>query len=151
MREPCRGTTLYGEVAAVRAILAAPLRGWVGLPPACDQLEFACGKGRSDLFLRLEIIKQVLVLGGIAVSWPFGVSGLILGQIVVSFICFYLNSYYTGQLIGYSFRYQVRDVGPYLGAALAMGALVYTLALLPFPGAAGLLAAQVTLGSVTYF
>ena len=108
-------------------------------------------KGRSDLFLRLEIIKQGLVISGIALTWPFGVSGLICGQIVVSITCFYLNSYYTGKLIGYSFWKQTRDIAPYLGASAMMGLLVYAATLFPVDGPGSLLATQVIAGALTYF
>lgn len=100
---------------------------FVGLtyPLHVINLTLLLAKGRSDLFLRLEIIKQTLVLGGIAVTWPFGVSGLIVGHIVACLICCYLNSYYTEELIGYSFWDQTRDIAPYLGVASAMGFLVH--------------------------
>jgi teichuronic acid exporter len=88
-------------------------------------LNLLIAKGRSDQFLKLEIIKQVLVLVGIALSWPFGVSGLIIGQIVVSVISYYLNGHYAGKLIDYSFRQQSRDIAPYLGAAIVMGVVIY--------------------------
>lgn len=94
-------------------------------------LYFLIAKGRTDLFLRLEVVKQVLTLVGIALSWPFGVSGLICSQIVVCFIGFYLNTYYTDTLIGYSFRDQTRDVAPYFAASIAM-AIAMSIVDIPF-------------------
>ncbi len=108
-------------------------------------------KGRSDIVLRLEIFKDALVLLGIAVSWPFGISGLICGQIVVSVICFFLNSHFAGKLIGYSFWNQIRDISPYLGVATVMGLLVYAPTLCPIEVAAPLLIIQVVAGAVVYF
>ena len=52
--------------------------------------------GRSDLFLRLEIIKKALVVINIAVTWRWGISAMICGMVAMSMIAYYLNSYYTG-------------------------------------------------------
>lgn len=94
-------------------------------------LYFLMSKGRADLFLKLEIFKQILILTGIALSWPFGVSGLIWSQVVVCIIGFYLNSYYTDGIIGYSFWAQTRDIAPYLAASAAM-AIAMNIVALPF-------------------
>lgn len=113
-------------------------------------LNLVIAKGRSDLVLRLEVLKDALVLTGIAAGWPFGVTGLICAQIVVSLICFYLNSHYTGKLIGYAFLSQFRAIFPYLGVSVAMGFLVYASTLFPFEGPATLLIAQVVAGVAAY-
>jgi O-antigen/teichoic acid export membrane protein len=88
--------------------------------------------GRSELFLRLEIIKKVLIVINIAVTWRFGISAMICGMIIFSIIAYFLNSYYTGILIGYSIREQLRDLSTYLIMAVLMGAAVYVAGLLPF-------------------
>ena len=77
--------------------------------------------GRSDLFLRLEIIKKVLIVINIAVTWRWGISAMIYGMIVISIISYYLNSYYNGMLIDYSIGEQVRDVFSYLYRLCADG------------------------------
>lgn len=77
--------------------------------------------GRSDLFLRLEVIKKVLVLLAIAVTYRWGITALLYGQIATSLIAYGLNSYYSGMLIGYPTQRQLRDIAPYLLMALLMG------------------------------
>jgi len=67
-------------------------------------------KGRSDLFLYLEIIKKVFVVLAIVIGLQWGIMGLIIGQIVTSFISFFINAYYTGKLISYSTINQIKDV-----------------------------------------
>ncbi len=106
--------------------------------------------GRSDLFLRLEIIKKVLIVINIAVTWRWGISGMIYGMIAMSIISYYLNSYYTGVLIGYHISEQLKDLFSYLIAAVLMGISVYAVGLLPFPGYWSLLLAQVTVGVIIY-
>lgn len=54
-------------------------------------------KGRSDLFLQLEVIKKILQVAIIMVSIQYGIMGLIWGQLVTSVSAFFINSYYTGK------------------------------------------------------
>lgn len=67
-------------------------------------------KGRSDLFLYLEIIKKSIVVVAILVGLRWGIIGLIVGQICTSFISFFINAFFTGKLIGYTIPNQIKDV-----------------------------------------
>ena len=106
--------------------------------------------GRSDLFLRLEIIKKSLVVINIAVTWRWGIPAMIYGMIVMSVFSYYLNSYYTGVLIGYSLREQLRDLVPYLIVAILMGISVYLAGLLPFQSPWFVVLAEITTGIASY-
>jgi len=52
-------------------------------------------QGRSDLFLKLEVIKKFNALIAILVTYRWGITAMIIGQIVTSIIAYYLNSYFT--------------------------------------------------------
>lgn len=106
--------------------------------------------GRSDLFLRLEIIKKGLIVVNIAVMWRWGISAMISGMIVVSMINFYLNGYYTGRFINYPVFEQARDLVSYLLAAVMMGAVVHAAHLLPFPNLWSMFLVQVLTGVIAY-
>jgi O-antigen/teichoic acid export membrane protein len=106
--------------------------------------------GRADLFLRLGIIRKILVVVNIAVTWRWGLLAMIYGMIVTSVISYFLNSYYTGVLIKYPIREQLRDLLPYLMVAVLMGVAVYAVGLLPFPGHYSVLLGQITVGIVIY-
>ena len=67
-------------------------------------------KGRSDLFLRLEVIKKVIIIIVLIISIPFGLKAMIIGQIVISYLALVINTYYTKQLIDYGFLQQMQDV-----------------------------------------
>ncbi len=69
-------------------------------------------KGRSDLFFRLEIFKQILNVLMIVVSFKWGVIGLVWGSVMLNFVCYYLNSFFSKSLVNYSFINQVRDLLP---------------------------------------
>jgi len=88
-------------------------------------------KGRSDLFFRLEIIKKVIVIVAIAVTYRWGVMGLLYGRIATSLIGYFLNSYYSGHLIDYSQWDQIKDLMPSFVTALVMGAIMYLVGLIP--------------------
>ncbi|MBP7223211.1 MAG: MOP flippase family protein [Sedimentibacter sp.] len=89
--------------------------------------------GRSDLFLRLEVIKKILAIPTIVIGVLWGIKIMILGMMVNTLIAYYLNSYWSGRFIGYSVKQQVVDILPSFGLALTMAIFVYILGLfLPF-------------------
>lgn len=71
-------------------------------------------KGRSDLFLRLEIIKKILITACITLTIPFGIYGLLYAQLLTTVLGFFINSYYSGRLIAYSALHQIKDIAPTL-------------------------------------
>ena len=87
-------------------------------------------KGRSDLFLKLEIIKKVLALLVLLITMNFSVLIMCVGSVVVSYLSLYINTYYTGKLIQVGFIMQLRDLLPSFLYSFSMGALVYTTTLL---------------------
>lgn len=82
-------------------------------------------KGRSDLFLKLEIIKKAITTIAIFCSVPFGIIGICVGSVCTSVICLSINTVYTGKLINMGFSRQMRELSPTLLLSLAMGALVF--------------------------
>jgi teichuronic acid exporter len=90
--------------------------------------------GRSDLFLRLEIIKKALAVPVIICGILWGIKIMIAGMIMISFISYFLNSYWSGKFVNYSISEQVGDIIPSFFIALGMAALVYfTGLILPVP------------------
>lgn len=71
-------------------------------------------KGRSDLFLYLEIVKIAITIVILSLSVRFGITGILVGQIVGSVIAYIPNSYYSKKLVGYSVTEQLRDFYPAL-------------------------------------
>lgn len=89
--------------------------------------------GRSDLFLKLEVIKKILAIPTIVIGVIWGIKIMILGMMVNTLVAYYLNSYWSGRFIGYSFKQQVVDILPSFGLALTMAIFVYILGtFLPF-------------------
>lgn len=69
-------------------------------------------KGRSDLFLKLEIIKTIIIILIIVISLNWGINGLLISTIFSSVFSLYANSYYTSKLIDYNFFNQLFDLFP---------------------------------------
>lgn len=75
-------------------------------------------KGRSDLVLRLEIIKKSIAFIIFFITLFFGLEVICWGRAVYSLIAFYLNTIYTKKLLNYGFRKQFKQIAPYLFLSL---------------------------------
>ncbi|TVZ28225.1 O-antigen/teichoic acid export membrane protein [Gillisia sp. Hel_I_86] len=84
-------------------------------------------KGRTDIFLRLTIVKQVLLVLGVIVGLQFGVLGLMWSQVVVSIVSFFIIGHYTSKMINYSAWAQILDILPMLGVSIFVAACMYFL------------------------
>lgn len=81
-------------------------------------------KGRSDLFLKLEIIKKIFIVAGLLVSVQFGIYGLLYFQIVSSIVSFFINTSHSGRLLNYSSWSQLKDIFPSIIFAIFSGICV---------------------------
>ncbi len=81
--------------------------------------------GRSDIYLKLEVIKDSFGLIVIVFSVPFGIYAIAIGQIVCSFVSAIINAWPNKNLINYSFSEQLSDILPAAGISILMGACVY--------------------------
>lgn len=83
-------------------------------------------KGRSDLFLKLEIIKKIIIAIGIVLAIPYGIYGLIYFQVISTVIAYFINTFYSGKLIGYPAMAQLYDILPTLVLAALVGILIWS-------------------------
>lgn len=82
-------------------------------------------KGRSDLFLRLEIIKKVIGISILAFTLPQGLIVFCCGTIVSSMISLVINTYYTGKLINVGYLKQMGDLLPIFILGMVMFTAVH--------------------------
>ena len=88
--------------------------------------------GRSDITLRLRIIKSAVGLIPIGIGiLTNSIIWMLVGSLIVDYFCYYLNTYYSGPLLGYPIHEQIKDIMPSLGVALLMAVPVYFLSYLP--------------------
>jgi O-antigen/teichoic acid export membrane protein len=83
-------------------------------------------KGRSDLFLRLEIIKKILITIVLFASAPFGVLAMCYGTIITSVVALIINIYYTGKLIQIGFFLQAKDILPVMLLSFTSGLVAWS-------------------------
>lgn len=81
--------------------------------------------GRSDIFLKLEVIKKTIGLVILGVSLFFDVYVIALGTVLTGIIATFLNAYPNRKLLDYSYKEQWKDIMPSLLISLAMGGIVY--------------------------
>jgi len=108
-------------------------------------------QGRSDLFFRLEVVKKVLIVIVIIITYRWGIIAMIYGQIVTSIFSYFLNSYFTGKILNYPVVDQIADLMPSLIISLIMGTLIYSIKYLGITSSAILLLTQIITGIFSFF
>ena len=88
--------------------------------------------GRSDIFLYLEILKKIVGIVPIVIGIFCGIYYMLLASIIAGVISLYLNTWFTGKTLNYTFLKQLRDIAPSYGTALVIAIAVYFLKYLPF-------------------
>ena len=66
--------------------------------------------GRSDLFLKLDVIKVPIILGALLITIPFGVKAVVIGHVISSVISYLLNTYYPSKFYQYGAINQIKDI-----------------------------------------
>ncbi len=77
-------------------------------------------RGRSDLFLRLEIIKKINGVLMLCITVPLGLKAMCYGSICTSLIALFINTHYTGKLLNLGFLTQMKDLYPSLILSVVM-------------------------------
>lgn len=91
------------------------------LPIHTTNLQVLNGVGRSDLFLRLEVIKKVVGVAILSFTTFYlrDLYAIVGGYIVSGILCTFINASPNKRVIGYAYLEQVRDILP----AFVLGAL----------------------------
>ena len=87
-------------------------------------------KGRSDLFLRLEIIKKIIAVGPLVLGVLYSIEYMLWGSVCTSLIAYFLNSYYSADLIDYPTKEQIKDILPTFLVSFVTAAAMWSLTLL---------------------
>ena len=112
-------------------------------------LNFLMVKGRSDLFLRVEIVKKVLGICILLVVMNFNVQVMAAGNMISSFIALFINTYYTKKLAGYGIAKQLKDILPCLMLSLISSIPAFLLSNF-FPTNGLILTASIIIAVVIY-
>jgi O-antigen/teichoic acid export membrane protein len=88
-------------------------------------LNFLNAKGRSDLFLKIEIIKNAITILVIFITFKFGMIPITIGYVAVSFFGFLINAYHIDKFIKYPALEQLKDLFPYALMGMVTAGLSY--------------------------
>lgn len=105
--------------------------------------------GRSDLFLKLELIKKLLETAVLLLTMRYGVMAMALGQLLSATTSIAINAWPNRRLLDYSVLLQFRDILPALALAALMGAAIWPFTRLGL-GDLPTLLIQVPLGAAVY-
>lgn len=107
--------------------------------------------GRSDLFLKLEIIKKIVGITILCVTIPHGIIAMCFGQWASAGIALFINTYYSGKLLNAGLFLQLKMYIPTLLNSLVMGAIcIGVTSLLPEKQYALQLGIGITVGAIYY-
>ena len=107
-------------------------------------------QGRSDLFLGLEVIKKIITLAPLFIGAFIGIIPMLLTNMVVGIIAYFLNSHYSGRLLGYSSWMQLRDIAPSYALAISIALSVWFMKYLPLSYWV-VLPMQMAVGAIVFF
>lgn len=82
-------------------------------------------KGRSDLFLKLEVIKKIILVVIIVISIFYGFTSLLVGYVFASIVALFINTHYAGAMINYTLKKQLLDILPIFLISICMGLVVF--------------------------
>ncbi len=106
--------------------------------------------GRSDIFLRLEIIKKMVGIVGLVIGIRYSPVILVSIKASVDFLCVFINAWPNKKLLGYSVGRQLRDIASSILLSAFMCLCVYGLQFV-LPGGVWLkLGIQILAGAVIY-
>ena len=81
-------------------------------PLSIYNLNIILVKGRTDLHLKMELIKKISSIFFLFLIYPFGIWGVIYAQSISMFIHFSVNAYYCGKLLNFPIYRQISDLIP---------------------------------------
>ena len=105
--------------------------------------------GRSDWFLRLEIIKKIVGLAILLSTMWFGVMAMAYSLLLSSVLSQIINSWPNRKLLKYGYLEQVRDFAPGILLAVLMGICVHFVEYMSLPMIVTLVI-QIVLGAIIY-
>lgn len=106
--------------------------------------------GRSDIYLKLEIIKKIVGIVILVITLKFGVIWMSIGQVVSGIIATFINAYPNKNLLNYKYFEQLKDIFPSFILSIIMGVIIYPIKLINI-SPIFILLFQVFFGIIIYF
>ena len=103
---------------------------WMTQPIQTTNWQIIKALGRSDICLKLEVIKKIIGIGLIIISLPISVEAVAYSAAMFGIISMFINIAPNKKLVNYSFVEQFEDILPALISSVSMGVMVYLISLL---------------------
>lgn len=101
-------------------------------PIHTTNLQVINAMGRSDIYLKLEIIKKIVGFTILIISIPFGIYGMMIGSCISTIICSIINSFPNKRLLNYGYLEQMKDILPVFIISIIMGVIINCFSSLDF-------------------
>lgn len=88
-------------------------------------------RGRSDLFLKIQIIKKGISVIPIVLGIFISIYWMLIGSVITGFIGLYINSYYSDSLLDYGLKEQLKDISKSFTISAIMALIVFVITFLP--------------------
>lgn len=156
---------MFGLAAVAETVVKVLLKeNWLGCVPFMQllcivyalypintaNLQVIKALGKSDYFLKLEIIKKVIGLFALIVTLPFGVLQMAIGQVLVAILSTFINAFPNRKLLNYNYFEQIKDLFPSLIISIIMFIIVYSFNFINL-NMYILLIIQILVGVIIYF
>ncbi|WP_330630002.1 lipopolysaccharide biosynthesis protein [Enterocloster citroniae] len=106
--------------------------------------------GRSDIFLKLEVIKKSIGIMGLVIGAMYSPVILVSIKAGIDFLCTFINAWPNKKLLGYSISSQWMDIMPSMALSAVMCIFVYFLQFALPGGPWGKLVMQIVAGALFY-
>ena len=103
------------------------------LPLHSTNMQMIKAMGRSDIALKVEIIKKIIELIVLLIVMRISVTAIVVGMVACSISFIFINAYPNIKLIGYTYKEQLSDLVPSIMMSIIMAIVVYTIGMINIP------------------
>ena len=107
-------------------------------------------KNRSDLFLKLEVIKKIIITIMLFITVPIGMKAICIGLVFTSYISMLINMFYSQSMVNVKITHQLKVIGPIWFVAVISSIVTYFFISI-FDSSLPKLLTGICLGSIIYF
>lgn len=101
--------------------------GFAFIPIQSANLTAINAVGRSDIYMKLEIIKRIITILTLIITTPIGIYAMALGQAFCNILFAFINAFPNKKLLEYSYMEQLQDLIPSLVISLIMAVIIFML------------------------
>jgi O-antigen/teichoic acid export membrane protein len=136
-------------------IAIVPLLQWLCFarliaPISSLNLNILNAMGRSDLFLKVDLSKLPISLITLAITIPYGINAVVIGNFITTFIAFFFNTYYPGKVLNFGAVKQIKEMKSVFFATVGMAIVVFSVIWFIESDILKLIAGGIT-GVISYF